>query len=476
MTSIIRYIDIDSTHRNRSSWPNPGRFDVITGIKQPGSTPISSVDSVSQMAPISEWQSNRFDPNIAGSSSIDCEIISTGFGATNTAPLIIFKGANGFTLQTAENYYSHAVITASVAASQPTIEARVLFYQYLGNNTGKIVLMSSANLSTGMIFSITDPTDLSLGRIFIPSSPYTPNFYASLMLYNETLSEQTPILNFDELTGTVTISVSSPTIAGWTTTDSFCIRKTNSAIQGTVAGGSTTSNLNLMNISESATMMEGSYIRIMPLYPASAPSSEMRCITAYTKRAFPGSAANVTIFPPLSAVPSIGMKYEILQWFCDIYQPLRYQYSRQSSELTTCTIRLSHIVLPNKVMSTLGGGRISNQPYIYVTLTPINATSLTNTIISNNPNSSSMMFKALRQISDDFVSDDFVFARFSGEGMSQKVKFRIDGNYLFHVTLPNGQTFETEQKDTTSPKFPNPALQITAMFELELSSSEKNDS
>jgi hypothetical protein len=449
------YIDVDSTYRNRNKWPNPGQFELLN---DPGmrSTAKSSLDSVSTMSPDVAWQSNRFDPNVSGSNPITCEVTAvSGYGSTSTGQAIVFKGFGGATLQQIDNYYAHAVVHAPPGGAYTT-ESRVLSYTYLGGlNEGKIVLLSNTTLTDGDLFELFDPTDLAVNRVFVPTSPFIPNAYGGLLLNDETTNSSVKIVNFDELTGTVVVE--SP-IPGWTITDSFSIRQTTPTITDQVAVGSTQSYI-IPAVPISAVFdLSGSHIRIDPTYPAVAPSSETRAISQYDTL-----TNRIYINPPLSAVPTPGMVFEILQWSFDIYNPLNVVSTRQQ-ELVDSTVRLLNLVLPNRVLDTLYGGRVSNLPYVYVTLTPLNSSSLLNTLTSNNPNAKTMMFKAMRLHHP--MADDIAVARFDGADMRQRIKYRSDGDYMFKVILPNGELFKTIEDDTASPFRPDPKLQISALFEV----------
>jgi hypothetical protein len=50
--------------------------------------------------------------------------------------------------------------------------------------------------------------------------------------------------------------------------------------------------------------------------------------------------------------------------------------------------------------------------------------------------------------------------------MTQTVRFRLDSNVKIRIVVPNtGETFETIEKDTTSPNTPNTNVQICALFD-----------
>jgi hypothetical protein len=383
---------------------------------------------------------------IPGSSTIVGQVVSTGFGLANSPPVVIFRGDGGAQLQPIDNYYANSVLTTI----PPSTEIRVSAYTYLGNNEGKLTLTTSDNLLSGSTFTLSDPTDLALSKIFVPTSPSIANYYSGLIVYNETLDKTAKITNFDDTTGVIF----TEQLVGWSPTDSLSIRTIQPSTIGTIVAGSTITTINVNGPIENAI---GSFIRFQPTYPPVFPPLETRRIVGYTS----GITNTLVVYPPLLNIPTIGSVFEILQWSYDTYNPLDSVITRQD-EMKTHSIRLLNIVLPNKILKTNGGGTIGNQPYVYVTLNPINASGLFNTMSSNNPNARSMMFKAMRS----FATTE-AFVRFDGCGINKRIKFKSDGNYFFKVTLANGQLFETLEIDTISPFKPNPSIQISAIFEIE---------
>ena len=100
--------------------------------------------------------------------------------------------------------------------------------------------------------------------------------------------------------------------------------------------------------------------------------------------------------------------------------------------------------------------------YVYVELASIDNPN-NNIIFSNNPNAVRALFTASITNIDDIDNDYIVM---DGDDMTQTIRFRIDTNFKFRVSMPNGQTFETTLSDNFSPLEPNPKLQIRALFQL----------
>ena len=117
-----------------------------------------------------------------------------------------------------------------------------------------------------------------------------------------------------------------------------------------------------------------------------------------------------------TTVPVIapGTQYEILQFSFDNAYPFVYTGSTVSQQEMSCyEIQLSNLILPNRTL--IHGGRIAFYPYVYVELQNISGSSsrLTNTIYSNNPNATKMLFRAsIDDIRDPYIS---VFSRIDGD-------------------------------------------------------------
>src|SRR3990167_7833456 len=129
--SAEKYIELDSTFRNRVLWSNPAQFELLisqSGIKNS----TTALDPVSDASPIAVWTSNRFDvggdqvitgklyPNDIAGRIFETNSPSTFIVDFNTEP------------QAIENYYVGAVITLTKdIATDITEKRRISAYKYL---------------------------------------------------------------------------------------------------------------------------------------------------------------------------------------------------------------------------------------------------------------------------------------------------------------------------------------------------------
>jgi hypothetical protein len=447
-----KYLEIDSTYRNRMLWPLPGSFEVVLS-KSGQRDAISAEDPVSEATPLLSFTSNRFEANTAATSSITGSVILTTIGTTNSKSVIIFEtGVDE--LQHLENYYRHAV----AIHGGTTERARILSYEYMGGNRGKISVDKDLDPSSGDLITIEDPTDFtdtSHIHIFIPGGSNSPENYTTNLLYNESLNESRLIIKYDAEIGTVTLG--GTPVVGWLPTHNYSIRKNTPSLVTTAALGSTTTTVVLTT----GPAFRGQFLRLpQSVYNNTviAPQGEIRRIVAYDS-----GTLTATVTPGFSVAPPTGNVVEILAFSYDNFYPFVYTGSRQN-ELVTYNIRLNSLVVPNQILSVSEGGKIAFYPYLYVELTTIEGQA-SNIIYSNNPNAKNMLFRA--SITDTYNLTDSTFITLKGDDMTQTIKFKTETNFKFKVSLPNGEIFHTVLDEYMSPKQHNPFIQISALFELQ---------
>ena len=219
-----RYIEIDSTFRNRKEWPNPAEFEIL--ISQSGRKDrLQSQDPVSLAAPLtSSWVINEF--NVVGGSSVTAMINpATGVGASGDNKSTLILTSPGF--QQIENYYVGAVATNTVNNSS----SRIITYKWLCTDTAQITVEGSISIALPLLtntIQIIDPsditTDLQNSYVFVPNGRIGFNAYPNYILWNETQQNYSPILSYDTNTKLVKVKIDGLTPI-WTLTDTFSIRK-----------------------------------------------------------------------------------------------------------------------------------------------------------------------------------------------------------------------------------------------------------
>ena len=169
------------------------------------------------------------------------------------------------------------------------------------------------------------------------------------------------------------------------------------------------------------------------------------------------------VFPPFPVLP-IATQMQLIQFSYD--NPYPFVYSGKDREVSTYKVDLVNLILPNITLNCGYGGRIAYYPYVYVQITNTSATSVTNNLIlSNNPNSSAMVFRC--PVSDINHPERTPFIKLYSNDMSQTFRFTPYDILAFEVILPSGELYTTVMKDNYSPLAPNYRVQISAIFRFE---------
>jgi hypothetical protein len=482
--SNTRYLEIDSTYRDRNAFPDISQFEVQ--ISQSGRrSKENSLDPVCLSAPVAQWTGNRFNANASGTSitvtvvSVPTTNISYG---TDNVNLIVSAPAGQ--LQTTKNYYLSANLKVQIPPATGTYAYRkITYYEWLSNVGGgggtdyaRIVLSSAFPDSTLPLgvntpAQIFDPTDVAITppAIFVPNGYVGSNCYYGLYLYNESLSDYRRIVNYDFAVNLAILD--SSVSATWLASHNFSIRKEVPLITSTAITASTTNSVSCLtgSLSTLANSYNHNFIRIIPVSGALygtgqvAPTGEMRRIVGYSAVA---GTSTFTVTPPLSIAPGVGTHtFEVLGFSYDNACPFVYSGSLVSQQEMVCyQIELLNLILPNKTLNTQYGSRIAYYPYVYVELSNVSTAGagLTNIIYSNNPNSTRMIFRAC--VDDMNHPQNAPFIKIDGDKMVQTIKFKPNDNLRFRVILSNGELFRVNDTEYFSPNQPNDKNQITALF------------
>ena len=500
--SNTRYLEIDSTYRNRNEWPLPGKFEIP--ISQTGRKNINNaLDPVSLSVPLQVWTSNNL--NLTDNSAVLTCNISLGSAtvpigySSDTISFIITGDINSF--QKEYNYYRNLVLVNDKFKGR--IYEYIFIYNDLINNIDvaqiSLTYPFPDTIADNDSFTITDPTDISNTSkpyFFIPFGRNRSDNYTNLLLYNETVNEYRKIIKYNKVThmlyiytsGSAVDTVNSGPVTNWNLTDNFSIRKQQPYINNdssiTVFAGSTSSTIIISGLEQSSDNYYNHYsIRILPVpvagiykydysydsgnnFGLTPPINESSNIVSSSYN----NITNLTTFvvnPPFTTIPSSGSLLEIMSFSYDNLYPFVYTGSLVSQQEMVCyEIQLLNLILPNSILKVGEGGRIAFYPYVYVQLSNVSASGsgLKNIIYSNNPNATNVTFRVpIFDVQNPLISS---FIKVDGNGMRQTIKFTPNDTLLFSVTLSNGEVFETVFSDTLSPASPNPLVQISALFSI----------
>jgi hypothetical protein len=455
---MASYLDIYSAYRNRNIWPNPGEFEVLVSISGRKSA-TNADDPVALASPHLAWTASLFDATALGANSVQGTITNVGVGNATSNQIITFTSAAG-ALQQSPDYYRGATWRS---ITDPTQYAKVTSYKYLGSDRGQVTLDNAVVVAVGDTFDILDPTDLtdtSNPLFFVPMGSDEPSNYIGYILYNETLNQFRTVNSYDSATGLLTVDASAAPVAGWLPTHNYSIRKQPPVLVSVAAAGST--NTQVVFGAGAGTvdnLYNGWFIRTpRTVYDNNPvpPQGEQRRIIAYD-----GATLTATVSPAFTA-STLGFTVELLQFSYDNMYPFSFRATLQQ-DIPTYSIRLNKLILPNRVLKVHEGGKIAFHNYVYVELASIDNPN-NNIIFSNNPNAVRALFTASINNIQDIDHQDYIVI--NGDDMTQTVRFKLDTNFKFRVSMPNGETFETVLNDNLSPLEPNPKLQIRALFQL----------
>lgn len=468
---MTSYIELDSTFRNRTLWPLAGEFNVHlsqTGVSlSPGVDNVltsGSVveDPINSSDPVVAWTGSFFNETSLGNNKIRGIIKNTGLGFANSSNLIEMEVSLPDAFQAQYNYYNNAVLRN---VSKPGSFSRVFEYIYIGNGRARIKFENLFLYDFGDTVELVDPTDLSdptNGFLFVPSGGANSNVYNNTLIYNETLAEDRPISSYDPESGVLLIG-GDPVLA-WLPTHNYSIRKIIPNYTTLSGPNSSLSQIEITgtpatNITPDA--YKNWFVRILPQTynnTINPPQGETRRVVSYdavTKVA--------KVFPPFTGDPT-GLVFELSQFGYDNSVGLSWG-AYASVDVPMYYVSLKKLVLPNKSMFIGNGAKPVYQSHFYVELSDIEASQSTTYLLnSNNPYTGRVVFRTT--VSQIPEPETYPFITLEGDGMQQLMRFKLNSNLYFKVTLAStGQVFDTSTKDTSPPSAPNPELQINALFE-----------
>ena len=157
----------------------------------------------------------------------------------------------------------------------------------------------------------------------------------------------------------------------------------------------------------------------------------------------------------------------ILPYVTEGVVPLNYTGSQITNSQMSCyEMSITNLILPNRILQSVNGLLSSSYPFVFVEISNETMPSGGNTdvIYSNNPFSTKATFVC--GISDVNNPESTRFIKISSDGAVQVIKFSPYDNLRFRISLPNGTTFVTEDKDFLLPVSPDPRLQITIFAQI----------
>jgi len=478
---MLKYIEIDSTYRDRKKNPNPAEFEIVLSQSGTQNNLLTAVDPIATAAPRITYKPRNFATYLNSNNGIPGTPYPTlppVLIQSLTLSSFIAKFSVGWGLNKTSNYYRGCGLTAIYSSSLTTLSTNVTdaiiiswayvssdgIYDYFRINLDKSLDTTVGPTSSGvglLTFQINFPTDFTNGFVFIPTGETASSTYKNWYVYNETRNEYSKILTYDGTFALATMeskpSWNFDTVIGttYTTADTISIRKELPITYGTTVAGSTLNTVNLDPTSSSSIsdFYKGFFIRF------TSGTNKNSIIGIYSYSGAPNYTA--TLLTTLSTAPSTGTTYEILPFTKDNYTPFTYVGSAIAQE-SCYEIQLINLIVPNITLEA--GGTIASYPYFYIEFYNQSTTggSVLNTSYSNNPNSTRKLFKV--PVSDFSTAIDDAFLTLDKSNSLQTIRMNPYGSFKFGVYLPDGVVFNGLIKDTVSPFPPNPFLQISAVF------------
>ena len=500
---VQKFLEVDSTYRNRNLYPNTAEFTV--NIAQGSSkTQYNASDPVSDAYPDIIFSPNdipckdatpsnnglRFVFELASGQLVVPYPITAG-SATNEIVLTYDYSVSGALRNEmlVDNYFVGLVLLYSQGTTQ--LLRRIIKSKFLDNQdtTHKLqyfvfVLDQSITdllKNSSTTFTVYNPSTIpAIGAFFfIPASVGVNNFYKDYIIWNQTQNVFSVIDDYDGKTHIAHVGGKTQVLTSWDLDDVYVLRKKppvmfGQALSGTVLPGFPNSvniqtgvNPGMINafiwMFQNTTSDETKYIRrissiigLNKLGNYTTNLNEMVSFTTYV------NLENVSGLPAGYA----GYKFQLLQYTIDISVPFSYSGSMISnSQSSAQEVTLNTLILPNVELSN--GGKIWQYPYVYIEVENVSTSSSgsRNVIYSNNPNSYKSVFKV--PITNINNPEQYAFLNLSGNGVKQVINFKQNADVKITVRMPNGTVFTPMLLDNSNGQYPNPCLQISALFGME---------
>ena len=442
--NVKKYIEIDSTYRNRNVYPLQSQFKINVGNSGQEIGLNNAKDPITEGT--SEWTWNGIGPiSVTGLDGVPNAVTFT-----NLSSLLPKRG---YFLR--DDTTNELALVESMILPLPSHDTALLETPFSdawtsGGNGDFVVFEDSThvyfpfpedqqdNAFNGWYLTQMDATGFNSSRIIGYSQKYS------------IMTLETALPSFSD-TGTFELS-KAPVI---------------DAAYNPVAGVWSGNQAELgPNASSDDDFYNGMIIKFINRGNVSGAPPDQGVIfpTYYTViEDYDGATRVATLRDPVPNYAAARRAYSISQYTEDVYSFLNVSSSYENRR-RLYRVSCNNLILPNVPLAKENGGRPAFYPYVYVTLsnTSIGTFSL---ISSNNPNSQRAVFRCPIGDTDNPTTATFIKVR---SEQIQTFEFNIYEDIKFEVYLPDGTLFQTSNLDTISPIPPNPNLQISAVFSFEL--------
>lgn len=510
-----KYLELDSTYRNRNLSDNVGPGSFLSQISQTGvGTQITAVDPITYAYPDIIFTYSNTDVTLTYTLPAD----NTGFSSqskfllTTAAPGLAYA-VNGYFVGAVLNIPNASLSTVQQPPGPVppagTLNYRITEWIQLSNteflvSTEIPVPWTATTAAVNIYQQSTDITLPGVQYVFLPNSLSIPNYYNGYYLYNQTKNDGYLISSYDKDTHRAKIT----TTIAWAGTDVLIVRKelprlftgdvgpilpyqqyaatpaipAIAAIPNTVAltveVGGTPLNvdmsfvnnflrfyINNTDIVYTVCKIIGVVLRATPI----GGGANIYVVDYNGDQYYNYNNGKYTVAYTNSVVINVAQPLprlcEVMNFNVDSYSPFAYNGGLVSqNQPTSYDVTLNSLVLPNAVLST--GGRIAYYPFVYVEIENLSTTAggNKNSIYSNNPNSYKAVFKV--PITDLNHPATTPFVKLAGNGMTQTITFKTNTDMKLTIRLPDGTIFTPASTDNPPGQRPNPLIQLSALFGL----------
>jgi hypothetical protein len=487
---VQKYLEIDSTYRNRNLYASPGSFivNIAQGI---GKTQLNATDPVSNA-----YSDIIFRPSTIN--NLTFKLVVPSGDPNNPYPEIASSSKTTLILitsdlsdnydffKTRKNYFAGLVLLSK--QTDTNILRRVLKsdilniqgitlttknYYFLIEIDQPIPDILVQSTTTFIIYNPTTIIDQFNQVVFLPGSIGIDNFYQNYIIYNRSKGTYATITSFY---GTTHFAKMSQLPVAWETTDIYELKKEVPILTGFLLSGLpefpnsvdlgkmvgpflinsfleaflASSNENVMKI----TNIIGTY---MDEYGNTVYTTNLQLMTEFT---------TYVVVDNLTIDLTANYSYELLQYSYDNTNGFNYTGSMASvTQPSAYELTLNSICLPNVPLA--GGGNVWNYPFIYVEIENVSSSSSnsSNIIYSNNPNCNKAVFKV--PIVNITNPGEYQFLTYNGNGVRQTITIKPNSDMKLTVKLPNGTVFTPFDGDTSKGQAPDSQKQLSVLISFE---------
>lgn len=487
-----RFLECNSTYRNRIQYPNQASFVIPFGNSN--SDPFNTTDIITEGPVLYLWKGGQGYTGSTGTYSGTGGYVSEGTfktGSTDAYPLLSQTTGNpilpitlGTSSATTLAYYPNYYLGYGIADVNKNQTRLIMSYEPTTAGITNNIAFDGSN--AGDRYVIYDPSQSSQSLIHLQTidALYHPivstvNAFTNFYIIDETLSLGNTIcyrkiIAYDNTTQLATLE--SPFPSNWQSTDVYTLRQTLPTEVWSIQSAASAGNFQEVSLPPGASSVDDFYKnRFLYKIPLTGTGASTAITSTavndfYFVAGYTGASRTAVIKPMYSNYLSNALVpnnvVNIVNFKANSEQPLLYSGSLVSQqEDRNYEIAIVDIVFPNVNMST--GPRVVQYPYVYVSLESVSSSSggMNNSIMySNNPYSRRAMFMVT--ITDTTIPQITPFLKTDSGSSAVTMKFKPNDSLKFTMWLPDGSLYKTQLDDSLPPYPPNPLLQITCVFSL----------